>query len=236
MTFQHRVAFIPARSGSKSIPEKNLLRINGKTLLERSINSAVTAEFFDSIFVSTDSDAYADLAVQAGAVVPFLRPSHLSNDSARTVDVIIDFFERYSLYDPRITRVFLLQPTSPFRAANHIKECMKIVEQSDGRRSLISITDVGGNHPYRMQSFDGTFCLNYGGFEEQNFSPRQELPRTYIRNGALYTSMLSSILATKKLIESSPYGYEMNSIDSVNIDSWEDFWLAEKIAELGLRD
>jgi CMP-N,N'-diacetyllegionaminic acid synthase len=218
------------------VSDKNLLQLNGKTLLERAINSAISSESFEEIIVSTDSGAYADLAIRAGAQVPFLRSPDLSNDKARTVDVLIDFFTRYSVYDPLRTRIFLLQPTSPFRTAKHINDCVDLIEEGETHQSLISITDVGGTHPWRMQEFDGRSCSSYEGFEEQDFTPRQDLPPTFIRNGAIYTSILNSILVNKTLVEGSPLGYEMNTIDSINIDSIEDYWLAERIVQLGIRD
>jgi CMP-N,N'-diacetyllegionaminic acid synthase len=228
-----RIAFIPARSGSKGIENKNLLKLNGKTLLERAISTALLSEVFDSVMVSTDCESYAEIAIAAGAEVPFLRHKELALDSTRTIEVLLDFFDRLNSFDSSCTRIFLLQPTSPFRSVNHIRDSSNLVGL--GTRSLISIVDVKGHHPYRMQTFDGKTCSSYMPFSDQDFSPRQTLPKIYIRNGAIYTSMLSFIFQSKKLIEGAPLGYEMTSLDSINIDSIEDFWLAQKLIEMGIR-
>lgn len=231
----NKIAFIPARAGSKSIPDKNILLLNRRTLLERAIETAITSEQFDDVFVSTDSAEYAEIAKVAGANVPFLRPEELSGDTIKTVDVVLDFLRRMELSDSSIY-LFLLQVTSPFRTTWHIKQSVEILRSANFGCSFMSVKDVDGSHPYRMQIKDSNgFLVNYENFIEQNFLPRQNLPKVYIRNGSIYANSVTDICTNKRLIREASLGMEMDAIDSINIDSLEDYLLAQTIVDKGLR-
>ena len=109
------VALVPARSGSKGVKDKNIQKLNEKTLLELSIEAALASERIQDVYVSTDSELYAKIAVQAGAVVPFLRPNSLSGDHIGDYEV----FEHFLSYIPLGSDDLIvhLRPTTP-RGAN----------------------------------------------------------------------------------------------------------------------
>lgn len=226
-----KIAFIPARSGSKGVPNKNILMLNGLTLLERAIKTAAESEVFDDIFVSTDSHEYAEIASSAGGTVPYLRPPELARDTTKTIDVLLELLNYLKINDAQ-TVIFLLQVTTPFRSANHIKESAELLNSSHFTSSLMSIKEVEGMHPYRMQirNTDNLFA-NYENFSAQNFDPRQSLPKVYIRNGCIYANSAKDIVHNRRLIRDVNIGFEMNSIDSINIDTIEDYWLAQSIVQ-----
>lgn len=230
-----KIAFIPARSGSKGIPDKNLLELNNRSLLERAVVSSIQAEAFDQVFVSTDSSRYAELAMAAGASVPFLRASELAGDSIQTIDVIMDFLARLDI-SKEPTFFFLLQTTSPFRSPKHIQESVSLLEMHNYSQSLMTIKSVEGMHPFRMQA-QNSFGLyeNYEDLKWQNFEPRQHLPKIYIRNGAIYANSVQDIITNKRIIREVNLGIEMSAIDSINIDNVEDYWLAQCVIHRGER-
>ncbi|HAS1172129.1 TPA: acylneuraminate cytidylyltransferase family protein, partial [Enterobacter cloacae] len=119
----YKIALIPARGGSKRLPDKNIKLLNGKPLIAWTIIAARESGLFDDIIVSTDSENIASLAKKFGANVPFIRPQNLSDDTATTAEVVrhaVDFIQQAEKVS--IDIICLLQPTSPLRTATHIKE------------------------------------------------------------------------------------------------------------------
>ena len=106
------IAIIPARSGSKGLPDKNIRPLNGKPLLAYSIEAALASGLFDTVHVSTDSERYADIARQYGADEPFLRSAEASSDTASSEDAIREVLRRYEEMGQRFDAFMLLQPTS----------------------------------------------------------------------------------------------------------------------------
>jgi CMP-N,N'-diacetyllegionaminic acid synthase len=145
---------IPARGGSKGIRKKNIVDICGKPLIAYSIDAASRSQTLSTFIVSTDSDEIADVAIRYGALAPFRRPSGISNDIASSFDVIMHalaFMEAESnvIYDA----VMLLQPTTPMLTAATIDAAILQLSNCDCD-SVVSVVDVGANHPYRMYELD----------------------------------------------------------------------------------
>jgi len=123
------VAIIPARGGSKRIPEKNIKKLNGKPLIYYSIKNAKSSKLIDKIIVSTDNKKIAKIAKELGAEVPFLRPRNISNDKAKTIDVVkhtISFLEDQN-YIPDI--ITILQPTTPLRSIITLDKSIRILKK-----------------------------------------------------------------------------------------------------------
>lgn len=114
------IAIIPARSGSKGLKDKNIKLLNGVPLLAYTIKAAVESNMFNEIFVSTDSEVYAQIAREWGANVPFLRSAELSGDEVSAWDVVRDSIKRYEGLGKKFDTVALLQPTSPLRTSKDI--------------------------------------------------------------------------------------------------------------------
>lgn len=132
------IALIPARGGgSKRLPRKNVLPLNGKPLIAWSIDAANNCPYIDKVLVSTDDQEIADIALQfGGAEVPELRPEHLASDTAKTESVLIYTLEKFGKGDEILV---LLQPTSPLRTTQHINEALELFIEKQAL-SVVSVT------------------------------------------------------------------------------------------------
>ena len=232
-----RLALIPARGGSKGIVRKNLREVGGRSLLRRAIDIATKSELFDSVCVSTDDHEIAKLSRELGASVPFIRPSFLSEDESRTIDVIKHAINHYLSEGTSFNSLTLLQPTSPFRQLGDLIEAHKIFD-SVQCQTLISVQDVTNFHPstlYRVQSqISGTSFLVENrdkNMDTGRGTIRQEFETQLWRNGSLYIFRPTSLLASSKLLNSPIAAIKMDWIHSINIDSVDDLELAQRISE-----
>jgi CMP-N,N'-diacetyllegionaminic acid synthase len=230
------LAIIPARGGSKGIPRKNIAMLDENPLIFYTIKAALESESLTDIVVSTDDKEIADISAELGALVPFIRPLHLSTDEAESAPVIdhtLKFMEekRGFKYDA----IMMLQPTSPLRKSTHINEALALFG-SQSCDSLVSIVSVGANHPLRMKLLEGNKLTNYVDQGFWNMMPRQSLPKVFIRNGSIYLISRDSFIQTKQLIGENCLGYQMGDNESINIDSHLDLMLAEILLKRGKSD
>lgn len=217
---------IPARGGSKGIPKKNIVDLAGKPLINYTIEAAQKASLLTHLVVSTDDTSIADVARAAGAPVPFMRPAELSTDTAMSLPVVLHALEAMErecacVFDA----VMLLQPTAPFRTAEDIDECLRILFDS-GADSVVSVVDVDGYHPLRMKRIVAGRLINYIDQGYEDMRPRQQLPKAYIRNGSVYAVQRDVLLDQNTLVGKDARPYVMPSERSVNIDNMLDLALA----------
>lgn len=238
MANSNRLALIPARGGSKGIPNKNLQYVGSKSLLERAIDSAKNTNLFSEICVSTDSDDIADLATIHGASVPFVRPSLLSSDTALGIEVIRHAIDFYNSRGVKFSNLTLLQPTSPFRDADDVSSAVTQFESSQFQ-TLISILDVT-NMPlstlYQTSDFsEGSELLNLKSLDNSmkvaKGTLRQDFRSLYWRNGAIYIIRPENILKYPVLLKEPIGGYAMDWLKSVNIDNPKDLEKARLLAD-----
>jgi CMP-N,N'-diacetyllegionaminic acid synthase len=223
------LAIIPARGGSKSVPRKNIIKVNGAPLISYTIKAALKADCLTDIVVSTDDAEIAEISNKFGAQIPFIRPSDLASDEAQSAPVIehaLYFMEK--LKGIQYDAVLMLQPTSPLRTSDHIKESLDLFK-SQKCDSVVSIVSVGGNHPLRMKRLENNYLINYVDQGFWNMKPRQSLPDVYIRNGAIYLISREAFLQQHQLIGNKCLGYVMNHSESANIDTPIDLKIAEQL-------
>ena len=125
------IAIIPARAGSKGLPDKNIKLLNGKPLLQYSVEAALGSGCFDKVMVSTDSEKYAEIAREAGAEVPFLRSAYTSTDKASSWDMVEEVLDGYERLGWTFDTFCLLQPTSPMRTAEDIARAYGILREKN---------------------------------------------------------------------------------------------------------
>ncbi|MCZ8144136.1 cytidylyltransferase domain-containing protein [Flavobacterium sp.] len=218
---------IPARGGSKGVPGKNIRVLGGKPLIQHTIVAAQAC--FDSavICVSTDAEDIKSLAEETGLNVPFLRPAALATDEAGSYEVILHALDFYAQQGYEADYVVLLQPTSPFRNAHHIREALTLFQEE--LDMVVSVKESKQNPYYNLfeESHEGWLAPS----KEAHYTRRQDVPPVYEYNGAIY------IMATKAL-RKQPLNafqkikkYVMNEQSSHDIDSEWDWFLAEKIWE-----
>ncbi len=219
---------IPARGGSKGIKNKNIKHLNGKPLINYSIDAAKNADSLDDFIVSTDSDEIAAISKIAGASVPFKRPSELATDTALAMDTIKHAVLKYEeITNINVDIVVMLQPTSPLRTPEHINQAISNFKRSDCD-SCMSVVNTETSHPLKMKRIVGNELVDFIETGLEN-PPRQSLPNIHIVNGALYIVKKDILIKNRSFKGQKCLPFEMRKLDSVNIDDELDFLLAEQI-------
>lgn len=218
------IAIIPARSGSKGLPDKNIKKLCGKPLMEYSIEAALSSGICDIVHVSTDSDEYADIAKQCGADVPFLRSVETSSDTASSWDVVLEVVNSYKKLGSEIHTVILLQPTSPLRDADDIRGAYEYYLAKKAK-AVVSVCETDYS-PLWCNTLPNDFSMK--GFNNNRLSvPRQFLPKYYRYNGAIYIVDVSFLRENQALAREGCYAYVMDTKKSIDIDTIDDFEFAE---------
>ena len=218
------LAIIPARGGSKRLPNKNILNLNGKPLIAWSIEAAKNSKKIDDIVVTSDSDKILDIAKKYN-VKSIKRPDFLASDTATTFDAIkhaIESLEEKSEY------VVLLQPTSPLRNEKHINEAIELLEAKNAD-AVISICEVEHSPLWSNTLPENLNMSNFLRDEAKN-KRSQDLPKYYRLNGAIYICKTDRLLEEKTFfIKNNIFAYVMDRKSSVDIDDEIDFTLTEII-------
>ena len=212
-------AIIPARGGSKGIPKKNLKLLMGKPLIVWTIEVALKSKSFKNIIVSTDDPQIAKVAKEAGAEVPFLRPNYLATDQIPIINTILYILNK----EKNIKDIMLLQPTSPLRSSQDIRNIIKLRNQNK-KDSAISIVEAK-KHPNLSLTLNKLKIKKF--VNNSLILPRQQMEKIYLINGAMYLSTREFILDKKDFYGEDTLGYIMPEERSVDIDSYIDFDWAE---------
>ena len=230
------LAVIPARGGSKSVPRKNIKDLGGKPLITWTIEAAKASGVFDRLILTTDDTEIAEVGKRYGAEVPFMRPSELAQDTTPTLPVLqhaITWLKEQEGYEPDAG--MLLQPTTPFRSAEHIKGAVELFEKT-GADSVVSVVEIPGNYnPHWAFKVDEDLraTLYLGGAIKTRIKRRQDLPKAYSPNGMIYLFKPKFLFdaADQNFYGDDVRAYEVEERVSINIDSPEDWVLAEMAVE-----
>ena len=222
------LAIIPARGGSVRLPGKNIKMLGGKPLIEWSIDVAREVSSIDKIFVSTDCVDIANVCIQAGLDVPVLRPKNLASDKSSTIDGVkhaIEYLkDRGEIYDYAL----ILQPTSPLRSADHVRQAIDMVS-SKHADAIISVCKCEHSPLWTNTLPDDFSMINFLETEFKNL-PSQELPIYYRLNGAIFLVNINRLYEEETfLLSRNSYAIEMDAMSSIDIDNEIDFLLAETI-------
>ena len=211
------IAVIPARSGSKGLPNKNTLKIAGKTLIEIAISQALKIKGIEKVVFSSDSLEYCNLAEKAGAHSFDQRPKELSRDNTKTVEVLLDLTKHFQ----NLNTILLLQPTSPIRSIQDIQDGfnLSITKQT----TVISVAKVEEPHPIKMFNMEDHKELKpYDQNSKFNCeTPRQLLPNVFRLTGAFYSVNVKQMLTQHSVVPVGSFGHVTSMYP--NIDSQEDF-------------
>ena len=220
------LAIIPARGGSKRLPRKNVLDLNGKPLIAYSIEAGLDSSYIDKVVVTSDDDEILTISKKYGAVT-INRPNELASDIATTFDAIKHAVDNCEKYD----YIVLLQPTSPLRNEKHIDEAVELLE-SKKSNAVVSVCKMDHNpmwsnvldHSLSMKGFLGDEILNKRG---------QDLDKYYRLNGAIYICETDKLLKEESFfLKDNIFAYKMNRESSIDIDEEIDF----KMAKVFLKD
>lgn len=221
------LALIPARSGSKGLPDKNIRMLGGMPLIAHSIQAARESGLFSEIVVSTDSREYAEIAEQWGAAVPFIRGAALSSDNASSWDVAMDTITKFAARGVEFDTLTLLQPTSPLRTALDIAEGYRELSSKEAD-AVVAVCEVD-HSPLWCNTLPPDHSLN--GFLDPVLvaTPRQSLPTFYRINGAMYVVRVPFLLANSDLYGPTSYAVVMPRSRSIDIDDETDLLIAEAL-------
>ena len=218
---------IPARGGSKGIPQKNLREIAGKSLLAYTAEAARSSRRLTTTIVSTDDPAIAEVARALGIEVPFIRPRDLADDAAPMLPVLQHAVREMAARGSALDAVVLLQPTSPLRRAEHIDAAVDLLAAT-GADTVVSVVEVPHqfNPASVMQLEDGRLRPLANG---ASVLRRQDKPRLYARNGPAVLAVRVAQLGRGALYDGDTRALVMEPEDSVDIDTSWDLELVEFI-------
>jgi len=223
------LGLIPARAGSKGVPDKNIKKLCGKPLLHYTIVEAYKSSHLSEIMVSTESEKIAKIAKQAEAHVPFMRPENLAEDNSKTLDVVIHVVEQYEENGTHFDAVCLLQPTNPLRKADLIDRCVKEFEhqQADSLITVRSVPHEFNPHWIFEENKQGFLSLATG--EKEIIPRRQELPEAYYRDGSVYITKTEELLNKRSLYGEKIAYLNTDGVPHINIDTMADWKKAERL-------
>jgi N-acylneuraminate cytidylyltransferase len=210
------IAIIPARGGSKGIPNKNLAEVGGQSLVTRAVNSAIQSGVIDAVVVSSDDRNILEAAKIAGAIA-VERPSDLATDTAAIEDAISHALQKYSESHPTPTTLVLLQPTSPLRKASSISDAVLLFNENGSVGSVYGVTEAE-HHPYKTFIAKDSTLLPVGSVEDLSRS-RQELPKAYRQSGSIYVVGVHDFLASNSLFVSPVRWIEVGSEEAIDVDT-----------------
>jgi CMP-N,N'-diacetyllegionaminic acid synthase len=221
------IAIIPARSGSKGLPDKNIRLLGGKPLLAYTIEAAIQSGCFDTVHVSTDSEHYAEIARQYGADVPFLRSAALATDTASTWDAVREALCRYAELGKTFDTMMLMQPTTPLRTGEDVKGAYAMLKEKQAK-SIIAVCEVD-HSPLWCDTIPDSGSMKGFGHKELAWVNRQDLRPYYRVNGAMYLLSVNGvdIPPDDDIYEDNCYAFFMDRKKSVDIDSEDDLAMAE---------
>ena len=214
---------IPARSGSKGLPNKNILNLNNKPLIHYTIDAARNIFDDNQIRISTDCKKIKSVCEKTGIKVNGLRPKLLAKDDTSSYDVIDYELKKYCKLNTEPEIIIFLQPTSPLRNSNNILEALKLYE-----KNLDMVVSVKKSH---ANPYFNLFEENKKGFltksKYSKFTRRQDCPDIWEYNGAIYIINVKSFMKFKSLNFNKIKKYKMNDYNSIDIDNEIDFKLCE---------
>jgi CMP-N,N'-diacetyllegionaminic acid synthase len=222
--YKEVLAIIPARAGSKRIPNKNIKYFLGQPLIIYTIKQALEASYINRVIVDTDSDEIATIAIENGAEVPFLRPAKLAQDESQVVNNIIHTLNKLKEdenYDP--THVVLLQTTSPLRTVVDIDKCWELTNSSNAS----TVLTVCPTHPrlYHLSKENDIILINGSEADSTNI---QHWAHGYILNGCfVYIIKAKALLQERRVITKKTKAVVCDKWRSVDLDTPEDWVLAE---------
>lgn len=227
------VAFIPARSGSERVPGKNIRALAGHPLLAYSVESAVNSGCFESVFLVTDSEEYADIGRYYGALCPALRPQETSGASSPDLSWL-QWVLSHSDFDVRDVQAFsILRPTSPFRRSQTIQRAVRdfLSGSFDSLRAVSKVTE----HPGKMWCVQGTTMSPLLPFEINGVpwhsNQTKVLPEVYVQNASLEISLVANVRERDSISGSIVRPFFTEGFEGMDLNTEDDWISLESVAE-----
>lgn len=215
------LAIIPARGGSKGVPRKNIRLLAGKPLIAWTIDEAKKSKYIDRLILSSEDEEIIKVAKEYGCEVPFKRPFELAQDHTPGIEPVIHVLNTLG---EKYDYVVLLQPTSPLRTVEDIDGCIQYCIKTESC-ACVSVTEAQQN-PYWMYKMDNNKLKPFVQSGEI-INRRQDLPKIYVLNGAVYVAETKFINENRSFLTEETVGYMMSGENSVDIDTEMDFAYCE---------
>lgn len=224
------IAIIPARGGSRRVPRKNIREMLGEPLINYTIRSALQSDVFDRVLVSTDSREISDTAEVAGAEVPFLRKADLADDITPVSAATVDMLKRLDPNGELYTHVCQLMPNCPLRDAADLRESHR--QYLDTRaNSQISVVRYGWQNPWWGMRRDSELVLE-PLFPDAMKARSQDLPELYCPTGAVWWARADVLRSEGTYHVEGRTGWEISWQHGMDIDTEEDWAMAELLMRL----
>jgi CMP-N,N'-diacetyllegionaminic acid synthase len=224
------VAFVPARSGSKRVPNKNIKTLNGHPMLAYTITAAIDSGVFDAVICATDSREYAEIATHYGAEVPFLRPSEISGDKSPDIEWVVWMLKKLNFSGRNFEAFSILRPTSPFRMPETIRRAWTTFTDDPNADSLRAIEKCK-QHPGKMWRVNGKRMLPVLPFSNENTPwhscQYSALPEVFAQDASLEIAWTNVALERNSISGEAIVPFISNGLEGFDINEVEDWYLAE---------
>lgn len=220
-------AVIPARAGSKRIPRKNVRTLCGRPAIAYTVDAALGAGLFDRVIVSTDCTEIAEIAVSAGAEVPFIRRADLADDQTPVSAVAVDVLSRLDPSGAACDALSLMLPNCPLRTAEDVRDSFRQFAATDAE-AQISVTRFGWQNPWWAMRRDESMRLS-PLFEAECRRRSQDLPALFCPTGAIWWARSAVLRREKTFHTSGRTGWEIPWHRAVDIDTEDDWRMAETL-------
>ena len=229
------LAVVPARGGSKGIPNKNLRKVGGRSLIEHSARTAAALSWIDRAVLSTDDGKIAEEGRSCGLDVPFLRPAELAGDLAPAIEAWRHaWLASEEHYGCHFDISLLLQPTTPLRRTEDVERTVRAMVEG-GHRAAAAISRLPGHYaPEKIVSLNDEGCLSLYGKQPSAQTARQAFPTYYYRNGICYSATRDAVVRDRDTAARDCVGVLIDE-PTANIDEpleleWAEF-LAQRFGE-----
>ncbi|MBP7527615.1 MAG: acylneuraminate cytidylyltransferase family protein [Syntrophorhabdaceae bacterium] len=216
------LAMIPARGGSKGVPRKNIASMRGKPLIAWTIEEALRSRYVDRLVLSSEDEEVIRTASGLGCDVPFVRPENLAQDDTPMIDVVLHVLDSV---DGEYTHLVLLQPTSPLRTYEDIDACIELCLAGDAR-VCISLTESEKSPFWMYKISESGYLVPFMDTGKQ-YTRRQDMPRAFIPNGAVYVAETAFLRQYRTFIADETKAYVMPAERSFDIDNPLDMEICE---------
>ena len=232
------VGIIPARGGSVGVPLKNIKKLDGRPMIEYTIETAINSKVLDRIIVSTDHEEISRISMNCGAEVPFIRPADISEDveTELVLQHAVKYLEEVENY--QLDAVVLLQPTSPLRKKETIIECVQKFKSSQDVDSVITVNNIEGFRPEWMLYLndDGKVVPYNSPFVEEGVPiiklvARQSFATLYKQNGVVYVTDRDLLMNKTQIIGIRSYAVVTEEEEALDIDTLTDFIVVESVIQ-----
>jgi CMP-N,N'-diacetyllegionaminic acid synthase len=225
------LAVIPARGGSKGLPEKNKKPLLGEPLVVWPIKAALGCSHIDRIILSTDCNDIAQIGISAGAEMLTLRPDYLANDNAKSADVILHVLTELEKLGESYDYVVMLEPTSPLTESSDISSALSMLESNRNYAdSIVGVSVIEATHPeYSVKKLNKDIIEPAFSDDFSSLRRRQEIETLFFLEGTLYASAVSALKDKKNFYHSRTMGYEVPRWKSLEVDEIMDFICIEAI-------